>query len=594
MTIANLDQSRRQLGLASIRRRAAPEPPVGLAHLNPRLARVLAARGVSDPSQLDHELAAILPPTGMPDLERAAELVADAIEAGDEIVVIGDFDADGATATALCLRALRAMGATRVDFRIPDRQRHGYGLSPALVAELERVPGLVLTVDNGVSAHSGVAAAKALGCRVVVTDHHLPGDTLPDAEAIVNPNRTEATFGSRALAGVGVAFYLLAAVRAELDRRGQFADRGRPNLANWLDLVALGTVADVVELDDNNRRLVAQGLARIRAQQCAPGILALFAESGRDPREAQSRDLGFAIGPRLNAAGRLENMRLGVECLLADDPAEARRLAAELDRINRERRSVERDMLDTVAMDLERALGGQGDVPPEQAAEWVRYDPGFHPGVIGIVAGRLKTRWARPVFVFAPAEVGVDNGLLKGSGRSIPGIHLRDLLVEIDARHPGLIEGFGGHAMAAGLSLGTGRLEAFRHAFADAVARFDERLPEGREVLTDGPLATEDFHLDFVSLLDRHGPWGTGFPEPLFDNVFDVLEKTALKDGKHWRLVVRPVDAADRRSMDAIWFHAPDALPPGRRWQIAYRPVIDTFRGQRRLKLFVETALPVT
>ena len=592
MTAASAKRDARQLGLASIRRREAPEPSAGLAHLNPRLARVLAARGITDPAQLNHDLAALLPPGGMPDLERAAGLIADAVESDRQILVVGDFDADGATATALCLRALRAMGATRVDFRIPDRQRHGYGLSPALLEELTSPPDLILTVDNGVSAHAGVAAAKAMGCRVVVTDHHLPGDALPEADAIVNPNRVDATFESGALAGVGVAFYVLAAVRAELDRRGWFGEHRRPNLANWLDLVALGTVADVVELDDNNRRLVAQGLARIRAQQCAPGILALFAEAGRDPRDAQSSALGFAIGPRLNAAGRLENMRLGVECLLADDPADARRLAAELDRINRERRSVERDMLDTVAADLERALGGQGETPPTRAGDWVRFDAGFHPGVIGIVAGRLKTRWTRPVFVFAPAEAGGDNGLLKGSGRSIPGIHLRDLLAEIDARHPGLIEGFGGHAMAAGLSLATDRLEAFRTAFADVVARFAERLPDGREVLTDGPLAAEDFHLDFVSVLDRHGPWGTGFPEPLFDNAFEVLDKTALKDGKHWRLSVRPTDAPGLRPLDAIWFNAPDPLPPGRHWHIAYRPTIDTFRGQRRLKLFVETALP--
>ena len=593
MTVASAQEQARRLGLARIRRRPAPEPSAGLAHLNPRLARVLAARGITEAAQLDHDLAAILPPAGMPDLGRAAELIAAAIEQDRSILVVGDFDADGATATALCLRALTAMAATRIDFRIPDRQRHGYGLSPALLEELDHVPDLVLTVDNGVSAHAGVTAAKALGCQVVVTDHHLPGETLPEADAIVNPNRADATFESGALAGVGVAFYVLAAVRAELDRRGWFAERPRPNLANWLDLVALGTVADVVELDDNNRRLVAQGLARIRAQQCAPGILALFAAAGRDPREAQSSALGFAIGPRLNAAGRLENMRLGVECLLADDPAEARRLAAELDRINRERRSVERDMLDTVAADLERALGGQGDTPPAEPADWVRFDPGFHPGVIGIVAGRLKTRWVRPVFVFAPAEIGNDTGVLKGSGRSIPGIHLRDLLVEIDARYPDLIEGFGGHAMAAGLSLATERLDTFRAAFAEVVARFEARFPAGREVLTDGPLDPADFHLDFVSLLDRHGPWGTGFPEPLFDNIFEVIEKTALKDGKHWRLSVRPTDASAGRSLEAIWFNAPDPLPPGRRWQIAYRPQIDTFRGQRRLKLFVETALPV-
>ncbi len=581
-------------GLATIARRPEPAIPGALAHLNPSLARVLAARGIREAAQLDQRLAAILPPTGLPDLDVAARLVADAVTNGERILIVGDFDADGATATALCRRALAAMGAEQVDYLIPDRQRHGYGLSPALLEDIATPPDLLLTVDNGISAHEGVSAARALDARVVVTDHHLPGETLPEADAIVNPNRADADFPSGALAGVGVAFYLLAAVRAELERRGWFDTRARPNLAAWLDLVALGTIADVVELDDNNRRLVAQGLARIRARQCAPGISALFAVAGRDPREAQASDLGFAIGPRLNAAGRLEDMRLGVECLVTDDPAEAHRKARELDRINRERRDVEGHMLDTVAADLERALGGQGDHVPSDAGEWVRFDPGFHPGVIGIVAGRLKTRWMRPVFVLAPAQVdGEDDGMLKGSGRSIPGIHLRDLLVEIDAAHPGLLAGFGGHAMAAGLSLAASRLEDFRAAFARVVARHADRLPEGRTVETDGPLSAGDLTLDFVASLEAHGPWGTGFPEPVFDNHFEVVERTALKDGKHWRLSLRPVDAPEARPVDAIWFRAPNPLPPGRHWHVAYRPVADSFRGRKRLKLFVETALPV-
>ncbi|MDG4867890.1 single-stranded-DNA-specific exonuclease RecJ [Guyparkeria sp. 1SP6A2] len=584
----------RMLGVATIARRPAPAMPAALTHLNPRLARVLAARGIAESAQLDQRLSAMLPPRGLPDLDVAARLVADAVMEGQRILIVGDFDADGATATTLCLRALAAMGASDVDFLIPDRQRHGYGLSPALLEDIEAVPDLLLTVDNGISAHEGVAAAKTLGARVVVTDHHLPGETLPAADAIVNPNRRDAAFASGALSGVGVAFYLLAALRAELDRRGWFARRPRPNLSTWLDLVALGTIADVVELDDNNRRLVAQGLARIRAQQCAPGILALFAEAGRDPREANAADLGFAIGPRLNAAGRLEDMRQGVACLLTDDPVEALQLAKGLDRINRERREVEQGMLDTVAADLERALCGQGDKPPAEAGHWVRFDPGFHPGVIGIVAGRLKNRWVRPVFVFAPAQTDGDSaGLLKGSGRSIPGIHLRDLLVEIDARHPGMIAGFGGHAMAAGLSLAADRLEDFRAAFADVMARFTDRLPEGQTVLTDGPLEREDFDLRFIQQLDEHGPWGTGFPEPLFDNHFEVIDRKALKEGKHWRLTLRPVDAPDAPPIDAIWFRAPETLPPGRHWHIAYRPVADSFRGRKRLKLFVETALPV-
>jgi len=585
----------RQLGVAAITRRAEPTIPEALTYLNPRLARVLAARGITEAAQLDHRLAALLPPEGLPDLGMAAGLIADAVMNDERILIVGDFDADGATATALCLRALAAMGAQRVDFLIPDRQRHGYGLSPALLADVEAAPDLLLTVDNGVSAHAGVEAARALGARVVVTDHHLPGDTLPGADALVNPNLRDAAFASAALAGVGVAFYLMAAVRSELERRGGFAERPRPNMATWLDLVALGTIADVVELDDNNRRLVAQGLARIRGGQCAPGIAALFAVAGRDPREAQSADLGFAIGPRLNAAGRLEDMRLGVECLVTDDPVEAHRRAMELDRINRARRDVEAGMLETVNADLERALGGQGDTPPTEPGEWVRFDPGFHPGVIGIVAGRLKSRWMRPVFVFAPAQVdGRDDGMLKGSGRSIPGIHLRDLLVEIDALRPGLITGFGGHAMAAGLSLPADQLADFRAAFSRVLARLADRLPEGRHVETDGPLAAEDFHLDFVNTLNDLGPWGTGFPEPLFDNRFEVVERTALKDGKHWRLALRPADAPDARPVEAIWFRAPDPLPPGNHWQVAYRPVADSFRGRKRLKLFVETALPVS
>ncbi|WP_407276259.1 single-stranded-DNA-specific exonuclease RecJ [Halothiobacillus sp. DCM-1] len=572
-----------------------------MAHLSPVLSAVLLNRGITDPSALDCSLARLLPHHDLPGIEAAAACLAAAIMRGDSILIVGDFDADGATATALCLRALRAFGAARVEFTLPDRQRHGYGLSAAVLAdwlaEGNAPPGLILTVDNGIAAFDGVRAAKALGATVVITDHHLPGETLPAADAIVNPNLVGSTFASSALAGVGVAFYVLAAVREALTAAGWFQQRPRPNLAQWLDLVAVGTVADVVPLDDNNRRLVAQGLARIRAMQASPGVLALFAVAGKDPRLARSGDLGFVVGPRLNAAGRLEHMRQGVECLLCDDPARAHQLARALDEVNQARRAIEQDMLERLPI----PATGMAE-RPTNPQDWVVFDPSFHHGVIGIVAGRLKDRWQRPVFVFAPENAEEPQGWLKASGRSIGGVHLRDVLVEMATRAPGLIAQFGGHAMAAGLRLRHDQLAAFRAEFAAVLAPKLAGFPESATVWSDGALPAEAFSLAFAESLVDALPWGADCPEPVFDGVFEVLNTTPLKDGAHLKLTVQPLFPVGQGSasrgvggvsaLPAIWFGVGADAPPGNYWRIAYRLNLNHFRGQTQLQLVVVTAQP--
>ncbi|ANJ67913.1 single-stranded-DNA-specific exonuclease RecJ [Halothiobacillus diazotrophicus] len=587
--------------LPLIERRPIPSIPEAMADLNPRLAQVLALRGITHPDQLDLGLSRLLAPADLPGIEVAAERIAAAVQADEPILIVGDFDADGATATTLCVRALRAFGTTRVAYTLPDRQRHGYGLSPALLRdwldEAAEPPRLLITVDNGVAAHAGVAAAQAMGTEVVVTDHHLPGTELPPATAIVNPNLAGSAFGSPSLAGVGVAFYVLAAVRDALTRADWFTDsRPRPNLAQWLDLVAVGTVADVVPLDDNNRRLVAQGLARIRAGQCLPGISALFAVAGKDPRQAASTDLGFVVGPRLNAAGRLEDMRLGVACLLADDPAEARHRAIELDRINQERRAVEQEMLASLGPDARSDALSLADLPrPVNPADWVRYDVGFHQGVIGIVAGRLKERWQRPVFVFAPEdpEAGdAPDALIKGSGRSMPGVHLRDVLVAMATAEPELMRAFGGHAMAAGVSIERRQLDRFRGLFAGEMAKFADRLPERLVIPSDGGLGPGELTVDFAETLRDCTPWGTDCPEPVFDNRFEVLDRVPMSGGKHWRLTLRLRDP-DRpepsagASYTAVWFGIGDRLPANRYLHLAYRLNINHFRGRQSLQLMV-------
>lgn len=486
--------------------------------MHPVAGRVLAARGAR--AVPDYSLSNLLPPT-LGGLDEACELLANAIAGGRRIVVVGDFDADGATGTALAVRGLRAMGASDLHWRVPDRFRHGYGLGVALVEELETLsPDLVVTVDQGVSSHQGVARAREAGMRVIVTDHHLPGETLPPADAIVNPNLAGESFGSGALAGVGVMFYLLMALRSHLREQGRFEPGREPRLDQWLDLVALGTVADLVPLDENNRRLVKQGLLRMRAGRCLPGIRALLEVAGRNLRHVDASDMGFAAGPRLNAAGRLEDMGIGVRCLLADSEREAVELAERLDALNRERRTLQADMQET-AEEQANALSEriEGEEPPGLCV----FDPEWHQGVVGLVAGRLVERLQRPVIAFAPAEAGGSE--LKGSGRSPSGVHMRDLLVDIDAAHPGLIDRFGGHARAAGLSLDQDRLEAFRNAFHEQLA---DREFEPDIVYTDGSLAAEELSLDTAAALAEAGPWGQAWPEPLFDGRFRVLERRVV------------------------------------------------------------------
>ncbi len=523
-----------------VKRRAGLDSAVAGVH--PVVGRVLAARGAE--SLPDYSLAKLLPPT-LGGLAKACELLEEAILERKRIVVVGDFDADGATGTALAVRGLRALGAGDVHWRVPDRFRHGYGLGRTLVGELSDIgPDVVLTVDQGVSSHEGVALAREAGMRVIVTDHHLPGESLPPADAIVNPNLAEERFGSKALAGVGVMFYLLMALRSRLREQGRFRSGREPRLDQWLDLVALGTVADLVPLDENNRRLVQQGLLRIRAGRCLPGVRALLEVAGRNLRHVDASDMGFAAGPRLNAAGRLEDMGVGIRCLLADSEAEAAELAARLDTLNRERQSLQADMQEAAEAQA-KALAEriEGDLQGLCV-----FDPDWHQGVVGLVAGRLVERLQRPVIAFAPAESGGSE--LKGSGRSPSGVHMRDLLVEIDARHPGLIERFGGHARAAGLALPEARLDAFRRAFDEALA---ERVFEPDVIRSDGSLSAEELSLETATALAEAGPWGQAWPEPLFDGRFRVLERRVV-GSQHLKLRLQPESGGP--VLDAIAFGA--------------------------------------
>ncbi len=523
-----------------IQRRARPAHV--LDSLHPVVSRVLAMRGLDSPP--DYSLRQLLPPR-LGGMERACELLIAAISDDARICVVGDFDADGATGTALAVHGLRALGARHVDWLVPDRFRHGYGLSSELVAELEQpLPDVLVTVDQGVSSHAGIARAREMGIQVIVTDHHLPGESLPPAEAIINPNLSGEDFPSGCLAGVGVMFYLLMGLRTRMREAG-FFDRGRePRLVQWLDLVALGTVADLVVLDENNRRLVHHGLMRIRAGQCLPGVRALLEVAGRNLRHVQAADLGFAAAPRLNAAGRLDDMRVGVRCLLASTETSARDLAAELDALNRERQSLQQEMQETAEQQAQELADGlDGELPGLCV-----FDSRWHQGVVGLVAGRLMERLQRPVFAFAPAEEGADE--LKGSGRGPDGLHLRDLLVDIDARQPGLIKRFGGHARAAGLSIEKNRFEDFRRTFDEHVQNIE--FP-GETVSTDGELSGDELSLETAEALADAGPWGQGWPEPLFDGRFRVLERRVVGE-KHLKLRLSP--GGQGPVIDAIAFRA--------------------------------------
>ena len=538
--------------------------------LHPLLARLYASRGITDKSELDYELKSLLPPASLTHATDAAQLLADAIEAEAKMLIIGDYDCDGATATAVGMRALKALGAD-VDFLLPDRFKLGYGLSPEIVdVAAEQSPDLIITVDNGIASLEGVARAQQHGIATLITDHHLPAETLPAADCIVNPNQPGCDFPSKCIAGVGVLFYVMLALRAELRERGYFAERPEPNFANLLDLVALGTVADVVKLDRNNRILVSQGLKRMRAGQMQPGIAALFKAAARDPKRATAFDLGFLLGPRLNAAGRLADMRLGVECLLTDDPTRALTIAQQLDTLNRERREIEAGMQEQ-ALQLLEALDAN-DATPGIAL----YDESWHEGVVGILASRIKDKLHRPVFAFAPGE----GGIVKGSGRSIPGLHLRDALDLVAKRAPGLLIRFGGHAMAAGATVSAENFEKFKSLFAQVAGELLAPADLTRTLETDGNLEGGYFSLETARLLENE-IWGQGFPAPLFMDEFDVEQQRVLKE-KHLKLRLRKGNTR----IDAIQFNF--STQPGNRTRLAYRLAINEYMGVESPQLMVE------
>jgi single-stranded-DNA-specific exonuclease len=540
--------------------------------IHPVLARLYAARGLADVRELSTELNALIQPAGLRHIDAAAAYLADAIEAKRKLVIVADYDCDGATACAVALRGLRALGAN-VDFIVPNRFEYGYGLTPEIVelTQREKSPDIIVTVDNGIASIDGVEEAKRRGIEVVVTDHHLPGDRLPDARVIVNPNQPECGFPSKNLAGVGVMFYVLLAVRAEMRCRGIFDAQTQPKLDALLDLVALGTVADVVKLDANNRVLVAQGLKRMRAGRMQPGVAALFRAAGREARRASPFDLGFALGPRLNAAGRLADMSLGIECLTTDDEGRAWAIAQQLDTINRERREIESDMQETALLLLD-------SFDPKDSTTIAVFDASWHQGVIGIVASRLKDRFYRPTITFAPGG----EGLIKGSGRSIAGFHLRDALDLVSKQAPTLIEKFGGHAMAAGLTIRVDALEGFAKAFEAVGRAWLGPAQLERVVETDGELEEAYFTTQFINLLDDQ-VWGQGFPPPMFCDEFRVVSQRVLKE-KHLKLQLEKNGAR----YDAIWFGHADALPE--RVRAAYRLDANEYNGVTRVQLMIEYA----
>jgi len=565
-------------------RRAGAVPAGWPPEMLPLLQRLYAARGVDDAQQAQPRLSQLLSPALLSHIDAATALLADAIAAGRRILVVGDFDCDGATACAVGVRGLRMLGAVDVLHAVPNRIVHGYGLSPALVEELAPLqPDLLVTVDHGIACHAGIAAAKARGWTVLVTDHHLPGTQLPPADAIVNPNLERDGFPSKALAGVGVIFYVLLALRAVLRERGAL-NGSEPDLAELLDLVAVGTVADLVPLDANNRALVLAGLRRLRQGKGCVGLRALIQACGRDEARLAASDIGYALAPRLNAAGRLEDMALGIELLLCEDADRAREIAGTLDALNAERRAMQQSMTSEAEAAVSEALSlARGDSPLAVCL----FEPHWHPGVIGLVASKLKERLHRPVVAFAPAEP--DSDQLRGSARSIPGVHLRDLLAMVDARHPGLIERFGGHAMAAGLSLHRARLQDFESALHAQAARVIEPALLHAELISDGELAPHELDHRHAEALRFAGPWGQAFPEPLFDGEFEVLQWKLLKE-RHLRYTLRLAGLA--APLNAIHFDGWSGREPVRRVRIAYRLVADDYRGGDSVQLIVEHCEP--
>lgn len=570
-----------------LRRRPAADDTHLPASLPPLLRRLYALRGVQAEQELERGVKGMLPWQQLDGIDDAVSLLQQALADGRRIMVVGDFDADGATSTALTVLALRSMGGAAVDYLVPNRFEDGYGLSPEVVEQAAaRGAELIVTVDNGISSHAGVDVAHAKGMQVLVTDHHLPGETLPAAEAIVNPNLRGCAFPSKSLAGVGVAFYLMLALRARLRDSGWFEQRtlAMPNLAELLDLVALGTVADVVPLDANNRILVYQGLNRIRAGKCRPGIRALLEVANRDARQLAANDLGFALGPRLNAAGRLDDMSIGVALLLSDDIAQARMLANDLDALNQTRREIEQGM-QVEALQLCDQLERTSTELPYGLA---MYHPEWHQGVVGILASRIKERFHRPVIAFAPAG----DGILKGSGRSVPGLHIRDALERLDMLNPGLMMKFGGHAMAAGLSLEEAKFDEFRQRFGELVGEWlDPAMLEG-VIWSDGELAMQELSLTTAELLREGGPWGQAFPEPTFDGKFRILQQRLVGE-KHLKLMVEPLGGGPL--LDGIAFNVDTTLWPDssvREVELAYKLDVNEFRGNRNVQLLIQHLWP--
>ncbi|YCH29885.1 single-stranded-DNA-specific exonuclease RecJ [Erwinia sp. D4-22] len=570
-----------------LRRRKAANDTALPADLHPLLRRLYAQRGVSDGRALERGAKFLHPWQGLSGMEQAVSLLHQALRDGKQIMIVGDFDADGATSTALTVLALRSMGGRNVQYLVPNRFDDGYGLSPEVVEQAAaRGAELILTVDNGISSHAGVECAQQKGIPVLVTDHHLPGETLPAAEAIVNPNLNDSTFPSRALAGVGVAFYLMLALRAHLREQGWF-DNGLavPNLAELLDLVALGTVADVVPLDANNRILVWQGMSRIRAGKCRPGIRALLEIANRDARQLAASDLGFALGPRLNAAGRLDDMSVGVALLLTEDLAQARMLASELDALNQTRKEIEQGM-QAEALTLCNQLERSSEALPLGLAF---YHPEWHQGVVGILASRLKERFHRPVIAFAPAG----DGTLKGSGRSIAGLHLRDALERLDTLHPDLILKFGGHAMAAGLSLEEAKFEQFSALFSELVGDWLDADALQGVIWSDGELMAQELTLPTAEMLRDAGPWGQAFPEPVFDGKFKLLQQRLVGE-RHLKVMIEPLGGGPL--LDGIAFNVDTRLWPDasvRHVELAYKLDVNEFRGNRSVQLLIEHIWPL-
>ena len=567
-----------------IESRPLPDSLPDLGNLPPLLTRLYAARGVRSAVELEKGLARLIPFTQLKGIEAAVELLVEGLQRRQRMLIVGDFDADGATASSVGMLGLRMLGAAHVDYLVPNRFEYGYGLTPEIVAvALSREPDLLITVDNGISSIEGVAAAKAAGLKVLVTDHHLPGHELPAADAIVNPNQPGCTFPSKSLAGVGVIFYVLLALRARLRELGWFtAERPEPNLGELLDLVALGSVADVVPLDANNRILVHQGLARIRAGRARPGLRALLEVAGKQHGRITSTDLGFILGPRLNAAGRLDDMSLGIECLLCEDEALARDMAVQLDQLNQDRKAIEQGM-------QREALAQLKDLPLENLPFGLcLFEADWHQGVIGILASRLKERYHRPTIAFADAG----EGMLKGSARSVPGFHIRDALAAVASRHPGLISKFGGHAMAAGLSLPAEHFETFARAFDDEVRRqLCEDDLTGR-LLSDGVLSIDEFNLPLARELRNAGPWGQHFPEPLFHGAFQLVQQRIVGE-RHLKVVLK--SECGSVQLDGIAFGVDREVWPNPtvRWvELAYKLDVNEFRGQESVQLLISHLAP--